>query len=100
MISPSFDIQEFISSVEDKDYLDIIFMADQEATRAERLLHHPKWAAAARENGAHNYATILEEFIFYLRYGIKPYGLNHHVFTLFRSVCKKLLEKKPVYVRC
>jgi hypothetical protein len=100
MISPSYDIREFIHEVEDRDYEDIILMADREATVAGCLLYHPRSKEEARRKGAKEYATALENFIFYLRYGVKRYGVSEGVFELYRCVCEKLVKRRPSYTRC
>lgn len=100
MISSSFNIVEFVNAAQGKGYHDIIHMADQEATEAGRLLIHPRTSEEARGKGADQYVTILEELIFFLRYGIRPHGLSDAVFQLFRALCEGLLEKSRGYSRC
>ena len=42
MISSNCDIREFISNLENKDFFEMIYLLDQEATEAERQLFNPK----------------------------------------------------------
>jgi hypothetical protein len=74
MLSESFDISEFISKVEGQSDQEIIYMADLEATAAERHLYKHK----RDENfeNAKNYATLLKDVVLYLRYGIRTHSVR------------------------
>jgi hypothetical protein len=93
VISQSYNILEFIEEVRDKEYWDIMYSAEKEATEAWRCLYRPKMAAQAKQKGGENYAKLLESFMFYLRYGAKQKRVNHETFVLFRSVREKLLKQ-------
>jgi hypothetical protein len=68
MISGSFDISEFIAEVKGHSHQEIIFLADAEATAAEResyKKHLPKDLTRMR-----NYAMGIKDVILYMRHGI------------------------------
>ena len=87
-------ISEFIEEVRDKDYWDIMYPAEQEATEAWRRLYRPRMAAEARRKGGKDYAKLLESFMFYLRYDAKQKVVNDETFLLFRSVREKLMARQ------
>jgi hypothetical protein len=89
-------LMSFIESIQDKDYLDIIYFADQEATKAERDGYREK--GKARE--PNEYAEMLKDLIFYIRYGVKPQNMRNDNFQLFRSVCEELTKRRETRSRC
>lgn len=95
MISPSYDIHEFIDAVEDKGYLEIIYLADQEATTAERLLYNPKTSQEAKREGSEIYANQLKSFLCFLRCDVKPHPTSMDSdYQLFWSVLERLEKEK------
>jgi hypothetical protein len=100
VISPSYKIEEFLKAVEDRDYLDIIYLADREATETERHLYHPRASARAKAKGGEEYAKAIESLISYLRYGYKPHGISEANFELFRSICDSLSSKRLSTMPC
>jgi hypothetical protein len=72
MISSNYDINEFIASLRNRDYLDIIFLANREATEAERIVLHSGFKIGKKEQCAKDYADELKELIFFLRSTIVP----------------------------
>jgi hypothetical protein len=96
MISSSYNFYEFIEFIKDKEYLDIIYLAEREATEAERRLYHPRKTEEAVKKGVKLYAETLEGLIFFLRYGIKPRGLRDSDVELFGLLCEGFLEKKKI----
>ena len=87
MISPAHDIREFIHAMEDKDYLDMIDLADEETTEVERRLYHPKTSLEAKREGSEEYANQLKSFLSFVRYSVKPRPDSEESdYQLFRSV--------------
>ena len=89
MISDNCDIREFISELENKDFFEMIYLLDKEATEAERQLFNPKSEMSERQICGPEYVSKLKNLIFYLRYGAKPKGLKQENLNLFNSVCEK-----------
>ena len=94
MISSSCSIREFADALQGKDYLEIIYIAEQEATEAERSLYRPKTAKSFRQNGGEKYANLLKDFIFYIRYGVKTPAISDSDFQMFRSLRKGILKSR------
>ena len=89
MISVNCDIREFISELENKDFFEMIYLLDKEATDAERQLYNPKSEMSEKQICGPEYVSNLKNLIFYLRYGAKPRGLRKEDLSLFKSVCQK-----------
>jgi hypothetical protein len=76
MLSSSFDISEFIKKVKGHCDQELIYLADQEATAAERYIYkhqgcHQKMSDAADCEGARHYVVLLKDIVLYLRHGVQ-----------------------------
>ncbi len=71
MLSESFDISEFISKVKGQSEQEIIYMADLEATAAERHLYRHK--NGMNRDSIKKYAMLLKDFVLYMRYGVQTH---------------------------
>ena len=89
MISANCNIQEIISKLEDKDYYEMIYLLEKEATEAERQLLRPGGKLHEGRLCGSEYANNLKNLIFYLRYGARPKGLRSELVELLESVCAK-----------
>jgi hypothetical protein len=69
MLSSSFDIFEFIDKVKSHSEQEIVYLADREATAAERHLykHNPK----ENNEAARSYAMLLKDIVLYMRHGVR-----------------------------
>jgi len=88
MISANCDIREFISELESKDFFEMIYLLDKEATEAERQLYNPNTEMSERQICGPQYVSDLKKLIFYLRYGARPRGLRAEDVCLIDSVCR------------
>jgi hypothetical protein len=75
MLSSSFDISEFIRKVKGHSDQEIIYLADREATAAERYLYKHRSCRDAEEDSeectsVRRYALLLKDFVNYIRYGV------------------------------
>ncbi len=93
MISPSFNLREFIETVQDKDCLEIISLAQQEVQMAEQRSFSVKGAVRNRNDGSTRYAADLKGLIFLLTYGAKPMGVGIAPFWI---ICKNLVDRKQI----
>ncbi len=88
MISNDCDISQFISATAGKDALDIIELADKEATEAERNRYRSGAESARRRQCGLQYATQLKDLIFFIRYGVRPAGLPPGHMQLFQGLVR------------
>ena len=104
MISPSCDKRRFIEAVENKDYVEIIRMAEQEANAADNLPYgrKPKVKDSPMEAQAwknrkwaiQEYSKFLRDFLFFMRNPtIKPDGISDRDFQSLRPVCENLVKR-------
>ena len=89
MLSVNCNIQEIISKLEDKDYYEMIYLLEKEATEAERQILRPKRKFHEGQICGSEYVSNLKNLIFYLRYGAKPIALQSEHIDLLESVRAK-----------
>lgn len=73
MISSSFDFQEFAQAVKGKDFHEIIFVAEKEATEAWRTTYHSTVSEVNMQK-SQQYQRRLIGLIDYIRNGVHPTG--------------------------
>jgi hypothetical protein len=91
MISDQCDFNEFVMEAKGKGYQEIIFLADREATEAERRFYQPGATNQDKARCGQNYAQCLKGFITFMRYGIKPANLSQDALTTFDNIRKEVL---------
>jgi len=99
MISSTYSMPEFIEAVSNKGYQDIIYMAEREATEAERMTYRPRVSSEAKKMGCEAYARNLKHFLFYLRYHVKPTGVSDGNFQLFELISHNLEKRRRARAR-
>ena len=87
MISANCDIHEVISKLGNKDFFEMIYLLDKEATEAERQILRPKRKLNEGRICGSEYVSNLKNLIFYLRYGARPRGLRNEDIQLLESIC-------------
>jgi hypothetical protein len=90
MISANCNIREFITKLENKDYFEMIYLLDKEATEAERQLLGPQKELPEGQICGSEYVSSLKNLIFYLRYGARRRGLQNEHIQLLDSICGKI----------
>ena len=88
MISQSCDFDEFLESIRDRDYLEVIYLADKEATEAERLKYRLRAKTILLPHACAGYADALKGFIRFMRYGVKSPSIEdtlHEGLLAFRE---------------
>ena len=83
MISNRCDFNEFVMEAKGKGYQEIIYLADREATEAERRFYHAGATDNDKARCGHDYARCLKDFITFMRYGIKPAHIHREALLLF-----------------
>jgi hypothetical protein len=86
MVSSNCSIGEFLKEVESKDFLEIIHLADLEATEAERMLLRPSTNGKQRETCGLEYAGSLKALIDYLRCRVNRVAVDSDELQLFQSL--------------
>lgn len=92
MISPSFSIKEFLDAMVGKDWEGIITAADYECGVAEQR-SRGKRGKEAKEMGSMRYAASLKSFLFFIRFGVKPFGVSDREFAMYLPVCEALVQR-------
>jgi hypothetical protein len=87
MISANLNIVEFIENLKTEDYLSIIYLSNQEATEVERRVLRGKSANPGRNR---DYVRNLKNFIFFMRYGYKPFSIDTEHYNLFIKVRERV----------
>jgi hypothetical protein len=86
MISAQCRLRDFIEATREMDLQEIIWMADREATEAERLYYRADLDDARRAACGRRYARRLKHLITFMRYGLRPSDLSRTDFELFAGV--------------
>jgi hypothetical protein len=86
MISDRCDFSEFVRQAQGQNYEDIIYLADREATEAERRFYHHGTVDKEKLICGQDYAQCLKAFISYMRYGIKSAHISGDISVLFEHV--------------
>ena len=76
MISTNFDFEQFADTVKEKDFFDVIYLAEQEAIKAWRISTKKKLQNGFDSDLCRSYQSKLKGLIHFMRYGVKPNGLN------------------------
>jgi hypothetical protein len=91
MKTPTERFKSFIESVKDQDYLKIIQLAE-----TEHATPSPKKPTKDARLANVKYHSLVTGFLFSMRYGMKPAGVDAKHFQMFRPVCKSLVQRKQL----
>ena len=83
MISSTFDFEQFADTVKKEDFFNVIYLAEQEAIKAWRISNKNKSLNNADYELCRSYQSKLKGLIHFMRYGVKPNGLNKQDDQLF-----------------
>jgi hypothetical protein len=86
MAPRQYDFHGFIRSVTGKDQLEVIELADREATKSQRCCLRIGSSGSETGQCAATYAQKLQGLIFYLRYRAKPPELDLREFHLLQRL--------------
>ena len=92
MISDSCDFNEFVLEAKGLNYEEIIYLADREATEAERRFYHAKEPGQGNLLCGKAYAKCLKGVITFIRYGIKPNDIDAGDLLLFENFQDKAMR--------
>lgn len=71
MISPSFDIHQFIENIKEKDVSDMVYLAEQEAVQTWKRTYSRTGTLTEEQKNGLMYENKLLKIIDYIRNGIK-----------------------------
>lgn len=84
MLSTSYSIVEFMKKAEGHSYEEIIWMADQEATEAERRFY--RLGRSGDSDKILSYTRYLKDFILYMRHGVRTLKTRDLKLDPFRKI--------------
>jgi hypothetical protein len=93
MISSTFDFEQFADTVKEKDFFDVIYLAEQEAINAWRISNKKKLLNGFDSDLCRSYQSKLKGLIHFMRYGVKPNGLNKQDDQLFNFLYQNTQPK-------
>lgn len=83
MISENFSIDEFVEAVKDKDIWEVLNLAVDEITWADRINYHLHHRSGKQLLGGQHYSHELKQLINYLRYEVKPRRPHNKAYRLY-----------------
>lgn len=83
MISENCSLEEFVETVKGKEPWEVIMLAVEEATGAERMFHRSKRDAEGQLNCGIEYSRHLKRLINLLRYEVKFKHHDDEVYQLY-----------------
>lgn len=78
MISDKCSFRDFLEAVKDRDFPEMIYLTDREATHAQRLTIKAYGPDYLEDTVCGLYSTKLKSFILFLRHGVKPSNIKEH----------------------
>ena len=101
MVSKDCSIDDFFKAIEEKDLLEIISFADQEATAAWRRAYRENKYGEAHNDLPNRYENTLEELISFLRAALfyRPSKIDDALFEQFLELRRKVIDgvSSPLY---
>lgn len=88
MISEDCDFNEFVESVKHKEWPELIYLIDQEATHAERMTYKNRCQNNTDVASYCEYASKLKAFVHFLRYGVQPSRIKDANLEAFHTVSR------------
>lgn len=86
MMTPTWEIRDFVASMRGRPIPEILSSAVGEATEAERLFYRPGCLPPASRERARDYAERLKALILFLRYCSRPTPKDPGDRALFRGL--------------
>lgn len=99
MISPTYNFQQFAEAVKERDYYEIITLAEQEATSAWRQTYSKHEIQDGSALRSKEYQYKLLGLIDFLRHSIKPQTVDDQDFQLFHKLSQYAQHRQDAYCR-
>ncbi len=87
---------DFIETVKDMDYQDILNYGDKEVAGMESLSHSNLGTENDRIVEIVKYSEQIRAFLLFMRQGMKPVGVSLYDFRLYRIVVEYLVAKEQM----
>jgi hypothetical protein len=81
MISSDCDFEQFVREISGKDYYDVIYLAEKEATQAWRR-NYRNLSGTCGNEASRKYQAKLIDLILFMRHGLKPKSFSEQDFQL------------------
>ena len=91
-----YNFNAFLERMSKDEYVDILKKAEYECNNIEKSSFGTKGCVNRRKKGSVEYLRSIEHFLFYMRHGIKPSGIDDKVFLKYRIVVKALVDATPI----
>jgi len=83
MISENCSLEEFVETVKGKEPWEVIMLAVEEATGAERMFYRSKRDSESQLNCGIEYSRHLKRLINYFRFTVKPHRPKDKAYRLY-----------------
>lgn len=91
-----FSLEHFLDEVKDLRLVQMIERAEQEVRWVESISYGVSGAVETRKEGGPEYAASIKSFLFWLRYGRRPFGASGGEYELYRPIAVELVNKKDL----
>jgi uncharacterized protein YfbU (UPF0304 family) len=99
MDSGTVNFTAFIDSIENRQFSEIVYLLEQEATAAERSLYQRKIPLNDSGNPSVQYVLTLKKFIEFMRFNIKPVKSEKERYRKFQKALQSLRSQNPMAYR-
>lgn len=99
MDSGTVNFTAFIDSIENRQFSEIVYLLEQEATAAERSLYQRKIPLNDSGNPSVHYVLTLKKFIEFMRFNIKPVKSEKERYRKFQKALQSLRSQNPMAYR-
>ncbi|MCU0557776.1 MAG: hypothetical protein WAV08_16105 [Desulfobacterales bacterium] len=96
MVPETFNFTALIDSIENRQFSEIVYLLEQEATAAERSLYQRKIPLNDIGNPSVQYVRTLKKFLEFVRFSIKPVKSEKERYLKFQKALKSLRRQNPM----
>ena len=96
MSEEQYNFVDFIETVKDMDYQDIVSYGDREIARMKSISSSNNGGEIDNNSESAKYSEQIKAFLLFISQGIKPMGLSAYEFRLYRIVVEYLVAKEQM----
>lgn len=93
MISETYNIREFLTTMVGKEYYQILSDSEQEIRIAEARSYSVRGAPEHRKRGSTKYASQIKSFLYFMRFATRPGSASDSEFAMYKPVCESLVDQ-------